>query len=48
MTVTVKIFAVESSLSLIVRVTGWVPTSENSVGENLKIVFTPSIEIQTG
>jgi hypothetical protein len=31
-----------------VRVTGWVPTSENNVGENLKNVFAPSIEIQAG
>jgi len=48
MTVTVKIFVVESSSSLILRVTGWVPTSENSVGENFKIVFYPLIEIQAG
>ena len=31
-----------------VRVIGWVPTSENNVGENLKTVYAASIEIQAG
>jgi hypothetical protein len=31
-----------------VRVTGRDPTSENKVGENVKTVFAPSIEIQAG
>jgi hypothetical protein len=48
MTLTVKIFVVESSLSLMVRVTDRVPTSENNVGKNLKTVFATLIEIQAG
>ncbi len=48
MTVTVKILVVESRSSLMVRVTGRAPTSENNVGANVKTVFTPSIEIQAG
>jgi hypothetical protein len=48
MTVTVKIFEVESSLSLMVRVTKWVPTSENNDGENFNTVFAPLIDIQAG
>jgi hypothetical protein len=32
MTVTEKVFIVELSLSLMVRVIVWVPTSENNVG----------------
>jgi hypothetical protein len=31
-----------------VRVIERVPTSENNVGENLKTVFAPLIEIQAG
>ena len=48
MTVTEKIFVVEFNLSLMVRVIGWVPTSENKDGENVKTVFAPSIEIHDG
>jgi hypothetical protein len=48
MTVTVKIFEVESSLSLMVRVTKRVPTSENNDGENFNTVFAPLIDIQAG
>jgi hypothetical protein len=48
MTVTVKILVVESRLSLMVRVRGRVPTSENYFGENVKTVLAPSIEIHAG